>query len=249
MPMVAKRLRLWGLFKSELAVEETKVLKHFIVVKQGRCLVGNSTATEPGILHMGPAPNPLAESCNTVSCPFVESLKAKFPGIFSVGRLKNYQLKLHIDPPVTPVVQKMRRIPFLGKDKVTAKVDELLENDIIERVERPTTSISPVVVAPKPSGDIRLCIDVRRANEAIVCERLPIHTVKEVLESPNGRKVFSKIGVGVFIRSNWKPTRYYFFCYWWCNIPIQAIELWCQCSPGEVSAYHHPDNGRSKGHN
>ena len=194
MPMAAKRLRLWGLFKSELAVEETKVLKHFIVVKQGRCLVGNSTATEPGILHMGPAPNPLAESCNTVGCPFVESLKAKFPGIFSVGRLKNYQLKLHIDPPVTPVVQKMRRIPFLGKDKVTAKVDELLENDIIERVERPTTSISPVVVAPKPSGDIRLCIDVRRANEAIVCERLPIHTVKEVLESPNGRKVFSKIG-------------------------------------------------------
>ena len=96
-----------GLFKSELAVEETKVLTHFIVFKQGRCLVGNSMATEPGILHMGPAPNPLAESCNTVGCPFVESLKAKFPGVFSVGRLKKYQLKLHIDPQVTPVVQKM----------------------------------------------------------------------------------------------------------------------------------------------
>ena len=170
-------------------------------------------ATEPGIIHVGPAPNPLAESYNTVSCPFVENLKAKFPGTFSVGRLKNQQLKLHIDPQVTPVVRKTRRILLLSKDKVTAKVDKLLENDIIERVERPTTSISPVVVAPKSSGDIRLCVDVRRANEAIVRERLPIHTVKEVLESPNGRKVFSKISVGVFIRSNWKPTRYYFFCY------------------------------------
>ena len=194
MPMVAKRLRLWGLFKSELAVEETKVLKHFIVVKQGRCLVGNSMATEPGTLHMGPAPNPLAESCNTVGCPFVESLKAKFPGVFSgVGRLKNYQLKLHIDPQVIPVVQKMRRIPFSLKDKVTAKVNELLENDIIERVERPTTWISPVVVAPKPSGDIRLCVDMRRANEAIVRERLPIPTVDEVLESLNGSTVFFKL--------------------------------------------------------
>ena len=194
MPMVAKCLRLWGLFKSELAVEETKVLKHFIVVKQGRCLVGNSMATEPGILHMGPAPNPLAESCNTVGCPFVESLKAKFPGVFSgVGRLKNYQLKLHIDPQVTPVVQKMRRIPFSLKDKVTAKVNELLENDIIGRVEKPTTRISPVVVAPKPSGDIRLCVDMRRANEAIVRERLPIPTVDEVLESLNGSTVFSKL--------------------------------------------------------
>ena len=87
----------------------------------------------------------------------------------------------------------MRRIPFSLKDKVTAKVNELLENDIIERVERPTTWISPVVVAPKPSGDIRLCVDMRRANEAIVRERLPIPTVDEVLESLNGSTVFSKL--------------------------------------------------------
>ena len=39
--------------------------------------------TELGILHVGPVPNPLAESCNTVGCPFVESVKAKFPGVFS----------------------------------------------------------------------------------------------------------------------------------------------------------------------
>ena len=70
----------------------------------------------------------------------MESLKAKLRGVFSgVGRLENYQLKLHIDPQVTPAVQKMRRIPFSRKDKVTAKVNELLENDIIDRVERPTT--------------------------------------------------------------------------------------------------------------
>ena len=143
---------------------------------------------------MGPVPNPLAESCNAVGCPFAESLKAKFPGVFNgVGRLKNYQLKLHIDPQVTPVVQTMRRIPFSLKDKVTTKVNELLENDIIERVERPTTWISLVAVAPKPSGEIRLRVDIRRANEAIVRERLPIPTVDEVLESLNGSTVFSKL--------------------------------------------------------
>ena len=194
MPMVAKSLRLCGQFKSELAVEETKVLTHFIMVKRGRYLVGYSTTTELGILHVGSVPKPHAESCNTVGCPFVESLKAKFPDVFSgVGRLKNYQLKLHIDPQVAPVVQKMRRIPFLLKDKVPAKVNELFQNGIIERVERPTTWISPVVVAPKPSGDISLCVDMRRANEAIVRERLPIPTVDEVLESLNGSTVFSKL--------------------------------------------------------
>ena len=76
---------------------------------------------------------------------------------------------------------------------MTAKVNELLENDIIERLEAPTTWISPVVVAPKPSGDIGLCVDMRRANKAIVRERLPIPTVDEVLESLNGSTVFSKL--------------------------------------------------------
>ena len=91
------------------------------------------------------------------------------------------------------MVQKMRMIPFSLKDKVTAKVNELLEIDIIERVEGPTTWISPVVVAPKPSGDIRLCVDMRRANEAIVRERLPTPTVDEVLEGLNGSTVFPKL--------------------------------------------------------
>ena len=66
----------------------------------------------------------------------------------------------------------MRRVPFSLKDKVTAKVNEHREtDDIIERVEGPATRVRPVVVAAKPSGDIRLYVDMRRANEAIVRER------------------------------------------------------------------------------
>lgn len=45
-----QKLEVVGQFKSELAVEETKVLTHFIVIKRGRCLVGFSMATERGIL-------------------------------------------------------------------------------------------------------------------------------------------------------------------------------------------------------
>ena len=103
---------------------------------------------------------------------------------------------MHIDPQVTLVDQKMRRIPFSLKDKVTARVNELLEKDIIERVEKPTTWISPVVVAPKPLRDIRLRVDMRRANEATVRERLPILTVDEALESLKGSTPFSKLDLG-----------------------------------------------------
>ena len=85
-----------------------------------------------------------------------------------VGKLKDFELKLHVDPNVPPVAQKLRRVPFALRDKVKAKIDEVLDGDIIERVEGPTTWASPVVVTPKPSGEIRLCVDMRRANEAII---------------------------------------------------------------------------------
>ena len=107
---------------------------------------------------MGSVPNPPADSCNKVGFPFEESLEAKFLGVFSgVGRLKNYHVKLQIDPQVTPVVQKMRNVPFLLNDKVTAKVNELLENDIIERVERPYLDNRSCCCTKTISGHTLIC--------------------------------------------------------------------------------------------
>ena len=58
----------------------------------------------------------------------------------------------------------------------------------------PTTWVSPAVFVPKPNkDDVRICIDRRRANEAIQRENLPIPTVDQVLEEMNGSTVFSKL--------------------------------------------------------
>ncbi len=73
------------------------------------------------------------------------------------------------------------------------KIDELMEADIIEPVKGPTEWLNPVVVAPKANGDIRLCLDMGRANEAVIRRRHPIPTVYEVLHNMNGSKVFSKL--------------------------------------------------------
>ena len=50
----------------------------------------------------------------------------------------------------------MRRVFFLLTDRETTKVDKILEKEIIETVDGPTTWVSPVVNVPKASGDIRL---------------------------------------------------------------------------------------------
>ena len=112
-----------------------------------------------------------------------------------VGKLKDYKLKLNVDSEMTPIAQKLRRVPFALREKVTANVEDLIAKDIVERVDGPTSWISPVVVAPKASGDIRLCVNMTKANAAIIRERIPIPTVDEVLENFNGSTVFSKLGL------------------------------------------------------
>ena len=64
---------------------------------------------------------------------------------------------------------------------------------IIEPVQGLTPWVSPVVVVPQQNDKIRLCVDMRWANEVIITERYPIPTVDEVLQSLNQSTVFSKL--------------------------------------------------------
>ena len=68
-----------------------------------------------------------------------------------------------------------------------------MQEDVIEKLEGPTPWVNPVVVVPKPNGDVRLCVDMRCANKAIIRERHPIPTIDEVLEDMQEASVFSKL--------------------------------------------------------
>ncbi len=50
-----------------------------------------------------------------------------------------------------------------------------------------------VIIVPKANSEIRLCLDMRQANRAIIRERYPIPTVDELLQSMNGSMIFSKL--------------------------------------------------------
>jgi hypothetical protein len=110
-----------------------------------------------------------------------------------VGKLKDFQQTIHVDPKIHPVAQAHRRVPFHVRRKVEAKLDELQRLDIIEPVTGPTPWVSPLVVVPKPNGEVRICVDMRRVNTAVFRERYPIPTVEEILQDLTGAWVFSKL--------------------------------------------------------
>ena len=163
----------------------------------GKSILGKRTAERLKVLRVGPA-DTAEGTVNTVTEEGSDSdIRKEFADLFTgVRLLKDYKLKLHIDENVIPVAQPVRRLPFGLRDKVDHKLDELLNVGVIEELPEstPTRWVSPLVVVPKADGkDIRVCVDMRRANEAIVRERHPIPTIEEVLYDLNGATVFSKI--------------------------------------------------------
>ncbi|XP_068707557.1 uncharacterized protein [Montipora foliosa] len=176
-----------------LKQEERCVAAFTAAESHGRALLGRDTAEKLNVLRVGPPNSPQANSIKSEGTS-VDIVK-NFPDVFTgVGKWKDYQLKLHVNKDVKPVAQPVRRLPFGLREKVDKELDELLKEDIIEKVPNgPTGWVSPLVVVPKPDGDIRICVDMRRANEAIERESHPIPTNEEVLHDLNGSTVFSKL--------------------------------------------------------
>ena len=186
-------LKLAGQFTVPTSINGKTIPTTFVVIDgPGDILLGKTSSELFGAIHFDTTLH--TNSVTNEDQAFRLSLQQHFPAVFEgVGKLRGHQTTIHIDPTVTPVAQRPRRVPFALRPKVRDHLKDLMEKDIIEKVDGPSPWVSPVVVTPKPNGDIRLCVDMRRANEAIIRERHPIPTIDEDLEQLNGSTVFSKI--------------------------------------------------------
>ena len=109
--------------------------------------------------------------------------------------MKNFQAKLHIDEFIRPVAQPHLRNPFHIRKQVGDQLEIDEERGVIERVRGPSPWVSPVVVVPKPKtpGQVRLCVDMRRANAAVSRERHVTPTINEIIHDLNESQIFLKI--------------------------------------------------------
>ena len=57
-----KKIDVVGQFEVEIFAENTKLTSTFIVVKEGRCILGNGTAQKLGILYIGPRVIPACDN-------------------------------------------------------------------------------------------------------------------------------------------------------------------------------------------
>ena len=70
------------------------------------------------------------------------------------------------------------------------EIDRMLDVGIIETVEE-LEWISPMVVQDKKTGEIRICVDLRKLNDACVHDPFLTHFTNEVLEGVGGQEIYS----------------------------------------------------------
>jgi hypothetical protein len=75
---------------------------------------------------------------------------------------------------------------------VKAETDKLLEVGVIEPVEE-SEWISPMVVQENNKGGIRICVDLRKLNDACLHDPFPTPFTNEVLENVVGQEDYSFI--------------------------------------------------------
>ncbi|UYV63678.1 hypothetical protein LAZ67_2005285 [Cordylochernes scorpioides] len=107
---------------------------------------------------------------------------------------KDIEYKIFADTSVPPVQQKLRRLPPVLLDEVHREIQRLVKMDIIEPI---VTSkwISPIVVSKNKDGSIRLCVDLREPNKAVILDAYPIPLIEDILSSLHGCKVFTNLNL------------------------------------------------------
>jgi transposase InsO family protein len=148
----------------------------FYVVENGdKSLLGKNSAINLGVLRIGLDINNIVDV-------------TPFP------KMRNIIIQLKIDPNVTPVTQPYRRVPIALEEKIEKKLNEALKMDIIELVDS-SPWISPIVVVLKDDKDIRICVDMRRANLAIKRENYPMPTFEDLVHKLRNSRLFSRLDV------------------------------------------------------
>lgn len=111
---VNEKLNVEGKFVANISAKEKEVRSHVHVIKGSRVC---NVLSEKASLELG-----LIKYVHKIELNPESDCPELFEGF---GKLSDYELKLHVDESVKPVVQTSRKVPFAHREKVEIKLKEL----------------------------------------------------------------------------------------------------------------------------
>lgn len=118
-----------------------------------------------------------------------------YQGLFKdeLGTDSVYKGKLHVHPDAVPKFFKPRSVPFASKDSISAALDKLEAEEIVEKVDHSDWA-APIVAVPKKDGTYHICGDYKvTVNADLDVDRYPLPKPDELFASPAKGQKFSKL--------------------------------------------------------
>jgi len=86
-----------------------------------------------------------------------------------------------------------RNIPLSLRSKVQSELKRMESLGVISPVCSPTPWYAGMVVVPKPSGKVRICVDLKHLNKCVQREYHPLPRVEETLAQLSSAQVLTKL--------------------------------------------------------
>ena len=125
-------------------------------------------------------------------CSILQRYPQNFKGL---EKLRNYQIKLYTDNSIKPIAVPPRSVSYHLKGRVSDTIDNRLKEGVTEEhpINDPSPWVSCAVIVPKTNGSIRITLDARNANKALISTNQPIPKQEDIRAQLVGSRYFSKL--------------------------------------------------------
>jgi hypothetical protein len=153
-----------------------------------QCILGRYACNDLGLVRRVKVC--LLDSAEPVTMAHIQQgYKDVFSGLGQFE--KEYEIK--VKEGVEGVRELPRRVPYALQPRLKNTLDKLKEQNVIADVEQPTEWVSSLVVVEKKDGSLRLCLDPKSLNSAIMREQYVIPTPADVQARLHDKKLFTVV--------------------------------------------------------
>ena len=143
--------------------------------------------------------NPIYVEPGSIQINSTRDLQTLYPNSFDrIGDMSGkYDIKT--DPHVPPVQHRRRKVPIEHKAEIKKELNEMVCQGIIVKQTELTPWVSSLTYLKKPNGKLRICLDPKDLNKAIIQENHKALTLEEITCTDRSNQILKSRGQqGIF---------------------------------------------------